>query len=147
MLQKNTNLLVNICAVQLKSAHGSVFPSLEEIYTSLSKIKWSSDSQKSAAGIQYKNQLVLSYPGLSSDQFRKLDEFIRDLFEVTVTLDNGERYQVAIRENPMEADSRFNGGATEIILSNTAFETIRYLGTEAVAENNQFPYTLNFYLS
>ena len=147
MLQKNPNLLVNICRVQLKSVHGSLFPALEEIYTSLSKIKWSSDSQKSAAGIQYKNHLVLTYPGLSSDQFKVLDELISGLYEVTVTDDQGDRYRLAGVKNPMEADTRFGGGSTEILLNNTAIETIEYLGSEEAAENDGFPYTLNFYLS
>lgn len=145
MLQKNQNLIINICEVQLKSAWGILFPEVAEIYTSLSQIRWESSSAQTPNGIQYKNDLKLSYPGLKSDQFENLDKFLNGLYEVVVTTEEGERYQVAWEENPMEVDTKFNGGKTEITFSHTAIEPIRYIGnTIDDQEPLGFPYYLTF---
>jgi hypothetical protein len=150
MLQtRNSKLIINICEVQLKSAHGSTFPALAEIYTSLSKIKWSSSPSTTNDGTLYKNKLSIIYPGLSQTQFLELDKFIRGLYQVRVITNTGERYQLAGDENPMEVEANFNGGATEINFSHSAIEPIQYLGNsaeEAAAEIG-FPYYLTFNLA
>jgi len=146
---RNSNLIVNICEVQLKSAHGAAFPTLAGIYTSLSKINWSSSTKTTDDGTLYSNKLTLNYPGLDQDQFSELDKFIRGLYQVRVITDTGARYQLAGDENPMEVEINFNGGATEINFSHAAIEPIQYLGNsaeEAAAEIG-FPYYLTFNLA
>jgi hypothetical protein len=146
---RNDNLIINICAVTLKSAWGNAFPELAEIFTSLSKIRWQSDHSTTNDGILYKNRLTLSYPGLNKDQFQDLDKFIRGLYEVRVQTEVGEKYQLAGEENPMEVKTSFNGGATEITLSHDAIDPIKYLGNQAEeeAEDIGFPYNLTFTLA
>lgn len=145
MLGKNQNLIINICQVQLKSAWGILFPEVAEIYTSLSQIRWESSSSQTPHGIQYQNNLKLSYPGLKSDQFENLDKFLKGLYEVVVTTEEGDRYQIAWEENPMEVDTKFNGGKTEITFSHTAIEPIRFIGnTIDEQEPLGFPYYLTF---
>lgn len=149
MLQtRNSNLIVNICEVQLKSTYGTSFPALAAIYTSLSKIGWNSDHSTTNEGTLYRNRLTLSYPGLNKDQFQDLDKFIRGLYQVRVVNDKGERYELAGDENPMGVDTRFNGGATEISFQNNAIEPIKYLGNQAEEEEEiGFPYYLTFNLA
>ena len=145
---RNDNLIINICGVELKSAYGTAFPALAAIYTSLSKIRWSSNPSTTNDGTLYKNRLTLSYPGLNQDQFNDLDKLIKGLYEVRVTTQDGERYQLAGNENPMEAEANFNGGATEINFFHSAIEPIQYLGNTAEEEEEiGFPYYLTFILA
>lgn len=145
---RNNNLIINICGVTLKSAFGSSFPALAPIYTTLSKIKWSSDSTTTNEGVLYKNKLSLNYPGLSQQQFNELDTFIRGLYQVQVATQEGDRYQLAGEENPMAVEISFNGGATEISFNHNAIEPIKYLGnTVEEAEPIGFPYNLTFNLA
>ena len=145
MLQKNQNLIINICEVQIKSTWGILFPAVAAIYTSLSKIGWDSNSSTSSAGIEYNNTLKLNYPGLRADQFADLDKFLKGLYEVIVITDEGDRFQVAGEENPMAVGTNFNGGRTEITFSHTAIEPIKYLGnTVDEQEPLGFPYYLTF---
>lgn len=148
MLQKNSNLIINICEVQIKSAWGKTFPALAAVYTSLSRIRWNSDAGTADGGILYKNRLTLSYPGLNKDQFHDLDKFIRGLYEIQVKTEEGERYQLAGEENPMAVEMKFNGGQTEIVFSHDAIEPIKYLGN-AVEDQEPygFPYNLTFTLA
>ena len=148
MLQKNTNLIINICEVQIKSAWGISFPALAPVYTSLSRIRWDSDGGTADGGILYKNKLTLSYPGLDQDQFSELDKFIRGLYEIQVKTEEGERYQLAGDENPMAVEMKFNGGRTDISFSHDAIEPIKYLGNAAEDEEPiGFPYNLTFTLA
>ena len=145
MLQKNQNLIINICQVQLKSAWGILFPEEGEIYTSLSRISWGSDSSTTAEGIVYNNSLKLSYPGLKPEQFANLDKFLKGLYEVVVTTEEGDRYQLAGEENPLPVETKFNSGKTEITFSQAAIEPIKYLGnTVDEQEPLGFPYYLTF---
>ena len=148
MLQKNQNLIINICQVQLKSAWGILFPEIAEIYTSLSRISWDSNSTIEDSGVQYKNALKLSYPGLDPDQFADLDKFIKGLYEIVVTTEEGYRFEIAGGENPMAVETKFNDGKTEILFSHTAIEPIKYLGN-LIDEQEPigFPYYLTFNLA
>ncbi len=148
MLQRNQNLIINICEVQVKSAHGSMFPALAAIYSSLSKIKWTCNPKLSDSGILYSNKLSLSYPGLSIDQFTKLDELLNGLFEVVVKTEEGDRFQISGEENPMGVDANFNNGMSDISFDHVAIEPIKYLGnTIEEAEPLGFPYYLTFNLA
>jgi len=148
MLQKNSNLIENICEVQIKSAHGSMFPVVAPIYTSLSQIKWSFKSGTTNEGTLYKNKLEISYPGLNEDQFNELDKFIKGLYEVIVVTALGKKYELAGSNNPMEVEIDFNGGKTGIDFNNVAFEPIKYLGNIIdEAEPLGFPYNLTFTLA
>lgn len=147
MLQnRNDNLLINICQVQLKSAQGSSFPEFAPIYTSLSKIRWSSNPSTTNDGILYRNKLTLSYPGLNRDQFQELDKFIRGLYQVTVETEEKEKYRLAGEENPMQVDLNFNGGETEINFTHTAIEPIEFIEAQEEEEIG-FPYNLTFTLA
>ena len=147
MLQKNSNLLVNICEVQLQSAWGNVFPAMAQIYTTLSRIRFSSDSSTGDGGLTYNNRLTCSYPGLSADQFADLDKFLRGLYHVRVATDEGERYEIAGEENPMKVETSFNDGRTEITFRHTAIEPVKYLGNTVEEEEPLgFPYNLTFNL-
>lgn len=148
MLQKNSQLLVNICEVQLQSAWGNVFPAMAHIYTTLSRIRFSSDSSTGDGGLTYSNRLTCSYPGLSEDQFADLDKFLRGLYHVRVATEEGERYELAGEENPMKVETSFNDGRTEITFKHTAIDPVKYLGTtEEEQEPIGFPYNLTFTLS
>lgn len=147
MLAKNDNLIENICEVSLRSVWGSAFPDLAAIYTSLSKIKWTSEPKATAHGILYNNELRLSYPGLNQDQFNELDKLIRGMYLVRVTTEEGSIYELAGDECPMAAEVKFNGGQTDITFSQEAIEPVKYFGNqENPVEELGFPYTLSFTL-
>ena len=148
MLVKNNNLIINICEVQIRSSWGVLFPDLAAIYSSLSKISWSSDSDSTDQGLIYKNKLRLSYPGLNQNQFEDLDKLLKGLFELQVKTDSGEIYELAGSQNPMSVDLAFNNGKSEISFSHRAIEPIKYIGMAgAEQEPLGFPYTLTFTLS
>ncbi|MUP44882.1 hypothetical protein E0K83_03870 [Gramella sp. BOM4] len=145
MLVKNNNLLEDICEVSLQSVWGKAFPVLAPIYSTLSKIQWNWKDSKTAEGVIYDNELLLSYPGLNQNQFKELDKLLRGMFLVRVRTEHGNIYELAGTECPMEASVKFNGGQTAISFTQQAIEPIKFIGTEAdPVEELGFPYTLTF---
>lgn len=146
ILQKNNQLISNICAIYLKSVHGNAFPELTEVHSALSKAKWTSNSSNTDSGVLYKNKIDITYNGLEAETFSNIHTVLHGLHEVIIKTSYGDHFRVGKSECPMMVKNSFSKDQSRLKIENEDFEPIEFISQEAAAGFG-FAYVLTFSLS
>ena len=155
-LEKNTELINNICKVQIRSTDGVVdLPSLSSIYFTPSKIQYSISSSRNKNGTLHNKTLRLSYPGLEEDDFSNFDTLVRGVYQIYIQLQNGKVYEISNTRYPMSCSTSFSvTSGHEIVFSVSAPMNIKYIGVDDSGItgkpgllDEQFDYDLDFNLA
>ena len=132
VFNKNTDLFQNICLVQIRSIDNVVdLSSLTTIYHTPSKIQYGVSSGRTDAGNSHRKTLTLSYPGLSDEDFSKFDKLLRGAYNVFIKLENGDVYEVATVEFPMEVTTTYNiNSGHQLRFTSTGPLPAKFLGNQ-----------------
>lgn len=113
-IQRNENLLGVPSSIAVKSVEGNqIWPDFTKIYGTPSKIKATSNSNTSKAGVLYTKKITLDYPGISETDFHKFHELLLDFYEIHVTYNTDEVFKFSSKKAPMTLTTSFlNNGTT-----------------------------------
>ena len=148
---KNSDLIHNICLVQIKSIDDTVdLSTLTSIYHSPSSINLTKNSNNTPNGILHKKNLNLFYPGISNDVFDRFNELVRGAYQVYIKTDNNDIYEVASTFFPMDCKTNYNiTNGHSITFESSSPIPIKYIDNQPGEGINisGFDYELDFYLS
>ena len=151
VLEKNAHIILNICKVQIRSTDNVVYiPTLSPIYHTPSKIQYTANISHTAHGNLHNKTLRLSYPGLSQTDFTKFDELAKGRFQIFVTLDNKDVYEIASERYPMDCTISFSlDNGWQLVFNVNAPLNITYIGTDTGKPGmpEQFDYDFDFNLA
>lgn len=151
VLDKNTQVIHNVCLVQIKSADATIdLSELTTIYHTPSKITLSLSSAPTDNGTLHKKMLALNFPGLSTTDFNKFNEIVRGAFQVMVKLTTNDIYELASINFPMTCSIAFdiNTGFRLLFQSDSQIPfKFRANQPEEGITTDGFNYDFNFYLS
>lgn len=130
---KNSNLIVNICNVYIRSTDAVVnLPELQAVYHTPSKISYTSNGTATENGNLHTKTLRLTYPGLSTLDFDKFNTLIKGVYQVYVALNTGEVYEVASTQFPMQCRTEYTiQSGHQLLFTSTAPFSIAYIDTVA----------------
>ena len=151
VLEKNDNLILNICKVLIRSTDNVVdIPSLQKVYHTPSQITFGTNTAHTENGNLVDKSLRLSYPGLGATDFLKFDQLTKGAYQVYIELDNGELYEVATSKFPMGCSTGFDiDRGHELIFSSRSPSTMVYKGNsggDPVELEEMFDYDFDFNL-
>lgn len=149
-LLKNSELIQNICQVQIKSVDQTVLiPNFTTVYSTPSKIMLTNSSDLQDSGVLHNKRLSLVYPGLSKEDFANFNDLVRGHYKVIVRLANTAVYEIASEHFPMGCRASYNSASGHaLIFENKSPVTFKYLGNQqgyGIATDG-FTYDFNFYL-
>lgn len=155
---RNALLLHKICKVRIRAVDGLVsFTGLKSIYFSKSSIRLSDNGSHTKSGNLHRRILTMDFPGIDPLDFPQFDMMLKDRYQVLVTLDNNDVYQVASTNFPAELKTKYDPKkGHQLIFTIKSPLPIRYIsalsggdGTngDGTNENIGFDYELDFKLS
>lgn len=154
VLEKNDNLVLNICKVLIRSTDQIVdVPTLQRIYHTPSLITYFSNGSNTVNGNLFDKNINLSYPGLGATDFEKFNNLIKGTFQVYMELENGEIYEVATTRFPMSCSSGFDiNRGHQLVFASRAPEPIKYIATNLPGDGpivleEMFDYDFDFNLA
>lgn len=143
-MNKNDYLITSIHSVQIKaiSHTGDALSNFFGIYSSYSKSNLSINSQKTNNGLIYNNNLNLSYPGLSENDFMEFDEMLHNRYVIIFKTTDLKNYQLGNENLPLDLKTRFDvNKGTSLIFSGKTLTYPQYIKLEDI-DIDGFPYTL-----
>ena len=153
-LEKNDNLVLNICKVLIRSTDDVVdIPSLQKVYHTPSMISFTKSTNQTPDGTLVTKNLRLSYPGLGENDFSKLNRLTKGVYQVYMEMEDGKVFEVAKSSLPMSCSTSFDiARGHELVFSSTSPEDIVYIGSnipgeEPIVEQQAFNYDFDFNLA
>lgn len=154
VLEKNENLVLNICKVWIRSKDLTVdIPQLQKVYHTPSQITFISGNTNTPNGNLVNKTLRLSYPGLSSTDFQKMYQLARGVYQVYCELAKGDVFELASTMFPMSCDTTFDiNRGHELVFSSRSPEEARFLytsdsGNTTPGQEELFDYDFDFDLA
>ena len=147
---KNSELVTNICTVQIKSVNTVVdLSDLTTLYHTPSSIRLSNSGSLTVDGPLHKRTLSLKFPGLSTTDFSKFATLLKGQYQILVKLTNGDIYEIASNYYPMSLTTAFGFTAHQLSFSGSHPFGIKYRGNqpEDGITIDGFNYDFNFYLN
>lgn len=126
-LEKNTDLILYPCGIQLASITNNDVVLTAAFAVSPSSIRLLSRSTKDQNGILYRNTITADFAGLDVDTFELLDQYCRDEYQVRALMTDGKLFEIAPVETPMQFSTSSSNALTSLTLETTAIGPIKYL--------------------
>lgn len=146
MFERNENIQANICQVEIKSVSNNesdLLTRFEKIYSTPSKIKFSSTSKLAVAGIEYTNKITLNYPGLKDSDFSNFNKLLHLKYVVRLGFTINSIFQIGENIIPLRMQINFKiSNGTQITFYNKSFMPIKYIGKLNDNELIGFPYII-----
>lgn len=148
---KNTELIQNICLVQIRSIDDVVnIPNLTTIYHTPSSISLTGSTKNTESGSLITKKLSLSFPGLSTTDFSKFHSLVKGAYQVFVKTTTNDIYEIASEQYFMTCSTRFNiNRGHTLSFEADSFIPYKYRDNQPTPGINidGFDYELDFYLS
>lgn len=149
-LGRNANFNVNVCEIRIKPIliqQEDLFDDFQKVYSTPSKIKFTSASKSKPAGIEFINKISLLYSGLKNIDFDNFYTLVHSKVMVQLVFGDLETYQIGTKEIPLSFNVNFKTPiGTVITLKNKTIYPVKYLGKVGSLSDTDFPYTLKISL-